>query len=284
MMSKIAIVCDSTGSISPKEQEELGIYISYLSIIFGTDSYREFKDIGAEEFVKRCESSEELPTTSQPTPGTTIEMYENLLKEGYEHIVHIALSSQLSGSYQSAVNCAEMVDPERIHVIDSRTVTYTQGMFATNAARKVKEGATIEEVLAYIEMVKDNNEFYAAINDLTNLRKGGRLSNIEAKLGSLLQIKPIVHMVPDGTLQPEEKIRTFKKSLKRLVEIAKEANLTEDYQLSVMHIVNPEGAETVYNELKEIYPTLELTINDISLVVAAHGGPGAVGIGWVKKN
>ena len=282
-MSKIAIICDSTGSISVKEQEELGISINYLSIVFGTDSYKEFKEITPEEFIERCESQPELPKTSQPTPGVTIEMYEGLLNKGYEHIVHIALSSQLSGSYQSAVNCAEIVDKNRIHVIDSRTVTYTQGMFATNAARKVKEGATIEEVLDYIEMIKNNNEFYAAINDLTNLRKGGRLSNIEAKLGSLLQIKPIVHMIPDGTLQPEEKIRTFKKSLKRLIEIAKEANLTEDYQLSVMHIVNPEGAEAVFNELKEIYPNIELTINDISLVVAAHGGPGAVGVGWVKK-
>ena len=282
-MSKIAIVCDSTGSISEAQQKEYDIFINYLSIIFGTDSYREFKDISPESFIKRCEAYEELPTTTQPAPGVIIEMYESLLSQGYEHIIHITLSSQLSGSYQSAVTCANMVNPDRIHIIDSRTVTYTQGMFAVNAAKKIQEGASIEEVLTYLEMIKENNEFFAAINDLTNLRKGGRLSNVEAKLGSLLKIKPITHIEPDGTFQPYEKIRTFKKSLKRLVEITKDANLNENYHLAVMHIVNREGAEFVQKELQEIYPNLKIAINDISLVVAVHGGPGAVAVGWVKK-
>ena len=201
-MSKIAIICDSTGSISEAQQKEYNIFINYLSIIFGSESFREFKDISPEEFIKRCENHEGLPTTSQPAPGIIIEMYESLLEQGYEHVIHITLSSQLSGSYQSAVTCADMVDPDRIHIIDSRTVTYTQGMFAVNAAKKVQEGASIEEVLNYLGMIKENNEFYAAINDLTNLRKGGRLSNVEAKLGSFLQIKPITHIEPDGTLQP----------------------------------------------------------------------------------
>jgi len=282
-MAKIAIICDSTGSISELEQKELDIYINYLSIIFGTESYREFIDITPEEFINRCDNNLDLPKTSQPAPGIIMELYESLLKKRYEHIVHITLSSQLSGSYQSAVTCADMVDSSRIHVVDSGTVTYTQGMFAVNAAKKVQEGATIEEVLSYLAMIKENNEFYAAINDLTNLRKGGRLSNVEAKLGSLLQIKPIVRIQPDGTLQPEEKIRTFKKSLKRLVEITKDAHLNEDYHLAVMHIVNLEGAQVVQKELQAIYPSLDIKINDISLVVAVYGGPGAVAVGWVKK-
>ena len=281
-MSKIAIICDSTGSISEKEQEEFGVYINYLSIIFGTDTYREFKEITPEEFIRRCEAHDGLPTTSQPPPGVVMEMYESLLQQGYDHIVHITISSKLSGSYESAVATANMVDSSRIHVFDSGTVAYTQGMFAVNAAKKAKAGATIEEVLAYLEMIKENNEFYAAINDLTNLQKGGRLSNIEAKLGTFLQIKPLVRIQRDGTLQPEEKIRTLKKSLNRLIDIAKAANLDENYQLAVMHIVNLEGAKTVQKELQAIYPNLKVTIQDISLVVAVHGGPGAVAVGWVK--
>ena len=175
-----------------------------------------------------------------------------------------------------------MVNPEHIHVFDSRTVTYTQGMFAVYAAMKAKEGASAQEILEYLEMIRENNQFYAAINDLTNLRKGGRLSNVEAALGSLLQIKPICQIQPDGTFQAVEKIRTFKKALKRLIEISKEAQLTEDYQLVVMHIGNEEAAKTVQTELQEIYPNHEINIYSISLVVAVHGGPGAVAVGWVK--
>ena len=92
-------------------------------------------------------------------------------------------------------------------------------------------------------MIRENNQFYAAINDLTNLRKGGRLSNVEAAIGSLLQIKPICQIQPDGTLQAIEKIRTFKKSLKRLIEIGKEANFNRRLSLVVMHIGNEEGAK-----------------------------------------
>ena len=277
-MTKIAIVSDSTGCIPVEELKAFDIHVNYISIVFGTESYREFKDMSPEQFMERCENYNGLPTTSQPSPGATIELYESLFSQGYEDIIHINISSQLSGSHQTAKTCAEMVNPEHIHVFDSRTVTYTQGILAVNAAKKAKEGASVSEILSYLEMMRENSEFYASIYDLTNLRKGGRLSNVEAALGNLLQIKP------DGTLQAIEKIRTFKKSLKRLVEIGKEANLTEDYQLVVMHIGNEEGAKLVQAELQAIYPNHQIKIYPISLVVAVHGGPGAVAIGWVKHN
>lgn len=281
-MRKIAIVTDSTGCIPVEQLKELDIHVSYISIVFGTESYREFVDMTPEQFLERCANYSGLPTTSQPSPGQTIELYESLLEQGYEDIIHINLSSQLSGSHQNALNCAEMVNPEHIHVFDSRTVAYPQGMLAVYAAKKAQEGASVQEILEYLEMMRDNNELYAAINDLTNLRKGGRLSNVEAALGSLLQIKPVCKIQPDGTLQAIEKIRTFKKSLKRLIEIAKEANLSDDYQIVVMHIGNEEGAKTLQTELKAFYPNHEINIYPISLVVAVHGGPGAVAMGWVK--
>ncbi|MFR6470992.1 MAG: DegV family protein [Turicibacter sanguinis] len=281
-MAKVAIVSDSTGCIPAETVKALDIYVNYISVVFGTESYREFIDMSPEEFLERSANYNGLPTTSQPSPGQTIALYESLFEQGYEDIIHINISSQLSGSHQTALTCAEMVNPEHIHVFDSHTVTYTQGMFAVYAAMKAKEGASAQEILEYLEMIRENNQFYAAINDLTNLRKGGRLSNVEAALGSLLQIKPICQIQPDGTFQAVEKIRTFKKALKRLIEISKEAQLTEDYQLVVMHIGNEEAAKTVQTELQEIYPNHEINIYSISLVVAVHGGPGAVAVGWVK--
>ena len=280
-MSKVAIVCDSTGCIPSDIIEQLGIHISYISIVFGTEVYREFIDMTPEEFVQKLETVSELPSTTQPTPGATMELYESLLSD-HDEVIHITISSQLSGSYQTSVTCADMVDANRIHIFDSRTVTFTQGMFGVYAAQKAKEGASAKEILEYLEMIRENNEFYAAIYDLTNLRKGGRLSNFGAALGSLLQIKPICQIQKDGTFQAVEKIRTFKKSMKRLVEIAKEAELTEDYQLVVMHIDNEEDANVLKAQLQEVYPNHTINIYPISLVVAVHGGLGAVGVGWVK--
>ncbi|HAX73935.1 MAG TPA: DegV family protein [Firmicutes bacterium] len=281
-MSKVAIICDSTGCIPAEEIEKYGLNISYISLVFGQDVYREFIDMTPEQFIEKCASYPGLPTTTQPTPGATMELYESLLEQGYDDVIHITISSHLSGSYQTSVSCAEMVNPEKIHIFDSRTVTYTQGMFGVYAAKMAQDGANVQEILTYLEMIRENNQFYAAIYDLTNLRKGGRLSNVEAALGNLLQIKPICQIQPDGSFQAIEKIRTFKKSLKRLVEIGAEANLTEDYQLVVMHIANEESAKLVQAELREVYPNHEINIYNISLVVAAHGGPGAVAIGWVK--
>ncbi|MGL4372349.1 MAG: DegV family protein [Turicibacter sp.] len=275
-------MCDSTGCIPADEIQRLGINISYISIVFGNEVYREFIDMSPEEFVAKCATYSNLPTTTQPTPGSTMNLYESLLEQGYDDVIHITISSQLSGSYQTSVSCADMVNSDHVHIFDSKTVTYTQGMFGVYAAKKAAEGASAQEILEYLEMIRDNNQFYAAINDLTNLRKGGRLSNVEAALGSLLQIKPVCQIQPDGSFQAIEKIRTFKKSLKRLVEIAKEAKLTSDYQLVVMHIGNEEGAQSVKAQLSEIYPHHEINIYPISLVVAVHGGPGAVAVGWVK--
>ncbi len=280
-MSKVAIVCDSTGCIPADVIEQLGIHISYISIVFGHEVYREFVDMTPEEFVKKLETVSELPSTTQPTPGATMALYEDLLKN-HDEVIHITISSQLSGSYQTSVSCAEMVDANRIHVFDSRTVTFTQGMFGVYAAQKANEGADAKEVLDYLETMRDNNEFYAAIYDLTNLRKGGRLSNFGAALGTLLQIKPICQIQKDGTFQAVEKIRTFKKSMKRLVEISEEAKLTDDYQLVVMHINNEEDAKVLQAQLQEVYPNHTINIYPISLVVAVHGGLGAVGVGWVK--
>ena len=281
-MKKIAIVSDSTGCISNNILEDLNIFVNHLVIIFKEDSYQEFKDIGPEEFVKLCSQQEELPTTSQPAPGQTVELYEKILAKGYDEIIHLAVSSQLSGSYQSAANCADMVNPEKITVIDTKTVAYPQGMIAVEAAKMAQSGATKEEILNKIEALKKECHLSAAIYNLTNLKKGGRLSNTQATIGSLLGIKPIVQIQPDGTLEPVEKIRTFKKALNGLIERTKSANLTEDYEIGILHMANPEGAETLREEVAKAYPNLKVQILPLSLVISVHAGEGAVAIGWIK--
>jgi len=283
MSKRVAIVSDSTSGLTAEMLREYNIHPSYLMIIFGTDSYQEFKEITPEKFLELSRAQTELPTTSQPSPGITVEIYENLLQDGYEEIVHLTISSGLSGSYQSAVSAAAMVDADKIHVFDTQVVAYPQGALAVEAAKMATDGASAAEIVARLTDLRDNVEFIAAIDDMTNLKKGGRVSAIQAGLGSVLQVKPVLNMI-DGSLAPLSKVRTFKKAIDFLVSQAVEANLdpAKD-EIGVVHMENPEAAASIKEKILEAYPEITVVELPLSLVVSVHAGPGAAAIGWIRR-
>jgi len=283
MLKKVAIVSDSTGCLSDEMLKEHHIFTNYLMIVFETDSYQEFKELSPEKFIELSNAQKELPSTSQPAIGVTVELYEKILAEGYDEIVHITLSSTLSGSYQSAVSAAEMVDSDKIHVFDSKAVTYPQGGLAIEAAKLSKAGKDAAEILIELEQLQKNLHLTVAIDDMTNLKKGGRVSSIQASLGSLLQIKPILTVTNEGKIEAVGKVRTFKKAIRLLVDIAKNANLDESYEVGILHVANPEGAQMLRSELQAIYPNVIMHELPLSLVIAVHGGVGAVAVTWIKK-
>lgn len=284
MPKKIAIVTDSTACLSDELIKKHNIYINYLMIVFGTDSYEEFKEISPSKFIELSTASKELPSTSQPAIGSTIEIYEKILAEGYEEIIHLTLSSVLSGTYSSAVSAAEMVDSEKIHIFDTKGIAYVQGGIAIEAANLAKEGKTVAEIIPRLTYLVENMYMAAAINDLTYLKKGGRISAFAASLGSLLQVKPIIGMTPVGGLDPAGKLRTFKKAIAFLVDAAKNANLDpKKDEIGILHMENPEALAQMKAMVMEIYPGISIMELPLSLVVAVHAGPGAVGLGWLKK-
>ena len=288
MSKKIAIVCDSAGSLTDEMIKKYDIKTSYLMIIFGVESFEEFKELSPSEFVSKCAAQTELPSTSQPAIGVTSKLYESIFAEGYEEIIHISISSGLSGSYQSAVTAAEMVmeeqnKPNTIHVVDSLTVAWPQGSLALSAAQLVKDGLSSSEVLTKIDELKSTQHVNASVKTLDNLKKGGRLSNASALLGSMLQIKPIVAMNEEGKLVPINKVRTFKKALAALIEAAQDANLDETYEIGIMQVQNIEDANFVKAELAKIYPNININVLPLSLVVSAHVGEGTIGLTWIKK-
>jgi len=282
-MSKIAIVSDSTGCLSEEMLKKYNIFTSYLMIVFGMDSYEEFKALSPEKFVELTNAQAELPSTSQPSIGTTVELYKEIFAAGYEEIIHVTISSTLSGSYQSALSAAEMVDSEKIHIFDSRAVTYPQGALAVEAAKLSNDGKSVAEILPILEGMKKDLHLAVAVYDLTNLKKGGRISNIQASLGSMLQLKPILTMTSEGEVKAAGKVRTFKKAIQFLIDGAKNANLDENYEIGILHATNPEGAQQLKTEIQAIYPNLAIHELPISLVIAVHGGAGAVAVTWYKK-
>jgi len=282
MSKKIAIVLDSSAGLSEDVLQEHNIFTNYLLIIFGNESYQEFKELTPAKFIELSAAQEELPTTSQAAIGSTVEIYENILKEGYDEIIHITISGGLSGSYQSAINAAEMVDAKKIHLFDSKTVAFPQGALALNAAKLAKAGKDVAEIISELEKMQESIHVNATVKTLENLKKGGRLSNASAVIGSMLQVKPIIAMSKEGKLEAISKVRTFKKAIQALIDTAKEGNLDESYEVGIIHVLNPEDATTVKNAVAELYPNVTIHVLPLSLVVSAHVGEGTIALTWIK--
>ena len=283
MSKKIAIISDSSAGLTEDVLSEYNIHTSYLMIVFGNDSYQEFKELTPAKFFELSAAQEELPTTSQAALGITVELYENLLSEGYDGIIHITISSGLSGAYQSAMTAAEIVDADKIHVFDSKTVSFPQGELAIIAAKLAKAGKSIAEIISKLEEVQKTIHVSATVKTLENLKKGGRLSNASAVIGSMLQVKPIIAMSTEGKLEAIAKVRTFKKAIQVLIDTAKDANLDESYEIGIIHVINLEDATTLKNAVAELYPNINIHILPLSLVVSAHVGEGTIAITWIKK-
>lgn len=282
MGNKVAIITDSTASLTPELLAEHNIYSSYLMIIFGTDSYQEFKELSPAKFLELSSSQKDLPSTSQPAIGLTVELYEELLAKGYDEIIHVTISSEISGSYQSAVSASEMVNADKIHVFDSRTLVFAQGMLAIEASKMAKDGMSASEILPILEKMRPTTNLTAAIKTLENLKKGGRLSNAEAVIGGILQVKPIVHLTTEGKIEAAGKVRTFKRALDFLIDTVKNANLDESYELCVLNMENPEEGAIVKTAVQALHPNMTIHESPLSLVVSAHVGPGAVAVSWIK--
>jgi len=283
MSKKIAIVSDSTGCLSDDMIKENNIFVNYLMIVFETESYQEFKELSPQKFVELSNAQKELPSTSQAPIGVTVELYESILAEGYDEIIHITVSSTFSGSYASSVSAADMVDSSKIHIFDSKSVIYPQGALAIEAARCVAAGKSTAEILTELERLRENLHLSVAVFDLTNLKKGGRISSIQASLGSMLQLKPILTVTSEGAVEAAGKVRTFKKAVQHLIDIAKNENLDDNYEVGILHVENPEAAQTLKSEIRALYPNITMHELPLSLVIGVHAGPGAVAVTWIKK-
>jgi len=278
---KTAILTDSTAYIPQHIREKLHIHVIPLSVVFGEEAYREEVDITAEQFYEEVRQKSLLPTTSQPPVGLFVEMYENLAKE-YDAVVSIHLSSGISGTYQGAVTAGSMVEGIAVYPYDSEISCMVQGFYAIEAATMAQEGKSPKEILSRLDEIKKSARAYFMVDDLSHLQRGGRLSGAQAFIGSLLQVKPLLHFV-DKVIVPFEKIRTRKKAMKRIEELlAEDARAGVPMKAVVIHANRPEEAEAWKNELAETYPHVEFMVSYFGPVIGTHIGEGALGLGWYK--
>jgi DegV family protein with EDD domain len=253
-----------------------------LSVNFGMETYQEEVEITAEQFFAKIREKQELPTTSQPPVGMFVELFEKLAEE-YDAVISIHLSSGISGTYNGAATAANMVDNIKVYPFDSEVSCMVQGFYALEASEMAQAGKNPEEILTRLEEMKQSMRAYFMVDDLTNLQRGGRLSGAQALIGSLLQVKPILHF-EDKVIVPFEKIRTRKKALNRVYELFNEdAEKNIPIRAVAIHANQPEEAEKMKRELETKYPNVECLISYFGPVTGTHLGEGAIGLGWYRK-
>jgi len=279
---RTAIVTDSTAYIPKAIRDKYNIHMIPLSVVFGTEAYREEVDITAEEFFNEIKNVEKLPTTSMPPIGLFVETFEELKKE-YDAVVCIHLSSGISGTYQGAVAAGDMVEGLQVFAFDCELTCGVQGFYVLEAAKMALEGANPEAILERLHEMKKSTRAYFMVDDLSNLQRGGRLSSAQAILGSLLQVKPVLHF-ENKVIVPFEKIRTRKKAIGRIVELLEEdAKLGVPMEAVIIHANREEQAQELLNELSEKFPNVNFDLSYFGPVIGTHLGEGALGIGWYKK-
>lgn len=264
-----------------QKMKELNIQMIPLAVTIDGVSYDEEIELSPTEFYDKVRGEGPLPKTSQPPVGRFVSLFESL-KEQYDAIISIHLSSGISGTYAGAIQAGEMVEGVDVFAFDSELSCYIQGFYVLRAAKMAEAGATPEEILAELNEMKKTMRAYFMVDDLTHLQRGGRLSGAQAFIGSLLQVKPILHF-EDKVIVPYEKIRTRKKAMKRIVEMLAEDAAKMPLEAAIIHANCPEDAEKWLAELQEQLPNVDFTISHFGPVIGTHLGEGSMGLGWVKK-
>lgn len=281
---KTAVVTDSTAYIPKEIREKWNIYMIPLQVIFNEEVFEEEAEISAGQFYEKVKHHKELPTTSQPPLGKFVELFEQLSKD-YDAVISIHLSSGISGTYQGAVTAGSMVEGIKIFPFDSEISCMVQGFYALEAADMAMKGEEPEIILERLEELKGSAHAYFMVDDLSHLQRGGRLSSAQALIGSLLQVKPLLHF-ENNIIVPAEKIRTRKKALQRIADLMGEfiaGHGSGLYRAVIIHANREVEALAWKAELEAAFPDVEFSIGYFGAVIGTHCGEGAMGMGWMKK-
>ena len=275
-MAQVKIVTDSTAMLLPDEIKKFDIQVIPLTIMIDDVTYQDGITISPVEFMDKMAASKNLPQTSQPALGVFTEIYEPLVADG-SSVISIHLTKGLSGSVDAARQAAMMVDGD-VTVIDSDLIDRSLGMVVLAAAEKAATGASRDEVLAEINAVKAKTEQYVLVSKLDNLVAGGRLSKTAGLLAGMLNIRIGAHVVK-GNINVETKgrgVKSTKAYLRKIIEILQAApNGVHAIGISTAGI--PDKREALGEQLRKLFPGVEIVLQQTTPVVATHTGDDAIG-------
>jgi DegV family protein with EDD domain len=274
----LRIVMDSGGDLPVEWLKEYGIDVIPLNVHMGDHVYLEDVDLGIEQFYNWVKISGQVPKTSQPSPQQYIDLYRSIAKPG-DVILSIHLTSKLSGTYDSAVRAAEELKDESFKVIpfDSLAGTGIQGYMCREARIMDRMGSGLEKILQRLERIRDKTQVIFTVDNLEFAQKSGRVQMLESILASLLKIKPIISL-KEGTLAVADKVRTRKASLEFILQEMARRMGGELINAAIIHAHDLATALDLSTHIKDFLNIKDLFIEELSVAIATHLGPGTVGI------
>ena len=276
MPERIAIVTDSTAYLPDEVVHEHGIRVVPLQVVIGGMSYDEGSGVSSATVADALRAWTPV-STSRPGPFAFLSAYERAAEEGCTAVVSVHLSSDMSGTYESAVLGARDA-PVPVRVVDSRSLGMGLGFAVVAAAELAATGGSLDDVAAAAEKRAAGASTVFYVDTLEHLRRGGRIGAAAAFLGSALAIKPLLHLV-DGHIEPLEKVRTAARAIARLEELAVERAGEGPLDVAVHHLANADRADALAERLRSRLPGLhQLHVSEVGAVVGAHVGPGMLAV------
>ncbi len=285
-MKKIAIVADSNSGYTQEEANAAGIYLIPMPFYINEEEYFEGVNLTQEEFFEHLKNDADV-STSQPSPGSMLTMWDELLKT-YDEVIYFPMSSGLSGTCQTAIMLAQDYDG-KVLVVDNQRISVPLKHSIIDACTMAEMGKSGQEIKEYLERTKLDSAVYITVDTLKYLKKGGRVTPAAAALGTLLKIKPVLQ-IRGEKLDSYAKARTMNQAKKIMIDALKKDvddifdGNAQEVHFDIAHTQNEEGALSVKALIEEAFPGCEVSIIDpLSLSVACHIGEGAVGVAWTRK-
>lgn len=286
-MAKIAVVTDSNSGVTQSRAKELGIFVLPMPFMINGEEFFEDINLTQEEFYKRLEEGADI-CTSQPSPMAVTKLWDDILKE-YDEIVHIPMSSGLSGSCQSAMMLAEDYNG-KVQVVNNQRISVTQRQSALDALELANAGKNAAEIKQILEEDKFNSSIYIMLDTLYYLKKGGRITPAAAAIGTILKLKPVL-TIQGEKLDAFAKARTTAQGKNMMLNAIKKdieerfggINEDKDVWLQMAHTNNYEAVEEFKKEFQDMFPGYNIHVDPLSLSVACHIGPGALALAVTKK-
>lgn len=281
-MEKIAIITDVNAGLDYIDRK-LDIPVLRSMINFKDEHFIDGIDIKADEFYKRIQKGDIIPSTSAPTIGEAMKVLDDLIEKGYTDAIMFAISQNMSCIYEMMVSLSEEYkDQINLHVVDTKTAAYLQGYLAVTAYDMAADGKSVKEILDYTYYLVDHGHSYFIVDDLNYLVKNGRLKGFAGAIGALLKIKPILEINKEGKIVVNTKIRTHAKAVQgALDKFIKELADAKKVKTFVFHTCREEDCKKLMEYIKNFSPKLsDIEMHIVTPAVGAHIGPGILGFGY----